>query len=138
MTDLSLSNDPNAPRKFVFAPGTTIGAGGYLRIYCNNNLPASATNTGFSLKATGGSIFLFTSLVNGGGLIDSVNFGLQAADFSIGRSPNGSGAWVLNVPTPGVPNTAAGLGTAASLSVNEWMAEPASGSDWFHGRVGIG
>jgi hypothetical protein len=30
-----------------------------------------------------------------------------------------------------VANTAAGLGTAATLKINEWMADPLNGSDWF-------
>jgi hypothetical protein len=131
VADLSLSDDPNNPRKFVFAPGTTISANGFLLIYCDNNTPASTNNTGFNISANGASVMLFNSLSNGGGLIDSISFGLQAADYSIGRSPNGSGAWTLNVPTPAAPNAIAGLGSVASLSVNEWMADPASGSDWF-------
>jgi hypothetical protein len=131
IADLSLSDDPNNPRKFVFASGTTVPASGFLVIYCDNNSPASTNNAGFNLSASGASIFLFNSISNGGGLIDSVNFGLQAADYSIGRSPNGSGTWALNVPTPGAPNAIAALGNVASLSVNEWMADPSSGSDWF-------
>jgi hypothetical protein len=131
LAGLSLSDDPNAPRKFVFAPGTTIPASGFLVMYCDNNSPSSSNNTGFNLSASGATIFLFNSVTNGGGLIDSVSFGLQAADFSIGRSPNGSGTWGLNTPTPGAPNSTAALGSVASLSVNEWMADPASGSDWF-------
>jgi hypothetical protein len=131
MADLSLSDDPNAPRKFVFAPGATLAPGGYFVLYCNNNLPGSATNTGFSLGATGGSLYFFNSLTNGGGLIDSLTYGLQTSDVSIGRVPNGSGVWTLTVPSPAAPNTAAGLGTASSLSVNEWMADPVRGSDWF-------
>jgi hypothetical protein len=35
------------------------------------------------------------------------------------------------VPTPGDLNQAASLGTLAGLAVNEWMADPVSGSDWF-------
>jgi hypothetical protein len=131
LADLSLSDDPNNPRKFVFAPGTTIPASGFLLIYCDNNSPASTNNTGFNIGANGASILLFNSPANGGGLIDSISFGLQATDYSIGRSPNGSGAWTLNVPTPAAPNAIAGLGSVASLSVNEWMADPSSGSDWF-------
>jgi hypothetical protein len=131
LADLSLSDDPNSPRKFVFAPGSLIAGGGFLAVYCNNNLPVSASNTGFALNADGGSLFLFNRLNNGGGLIDALNYGVQPADFSLGRSPNGSGAWTLNVATPGALNSAAALGTAAGLVINEWMADPASGSDWF-------
>ena len=123
--------DPNEPRKFVFTPRTSIPAGGFLVIYCNNNLAASTNNTGFNLSADSGSVFLFNRLTNGGGLIDAVSFGVQTADFSIGRFPNGSGAWTLNVATPGALNSAAGLGTVAGLTINEWMADPAGGSDWF-------
>jgi hypothetical protein len=131
LADLSLSDDPNAPRKFVFAPDTTLLPGGFFLVYCNNNLPGSPTNTGFSLGASGGSLFFFNSPTNGGGLIDSLTYGLQTPDVSIGRVPNGSGVWTLTVPSPGTPNTAAGLGAASSLSINEWMADPVTGSDWF-------
>jgi hypothetical protein len=131
LADLSLSDDPNAPRKFVFGPGTVLPVGGFLVVYCDNNLPIATNNTGFSLNASGGAVYLFNSPANGASLIDAITFGLQTADFSIGRVPNGSGTWALNVPTPGTLNTAAGLGVVNNLSVNEWMADPVSGSDWF-------
>lgn len=131
LVDLSLSNDPNNPRKYVFGPNTALAPGAYLLLYCNNDLPVSTTNTGFSLNAHSGSVLVFDRPVNGGGLIDGVNYGLQAADFSIGRLPDGSGGWVLNVPTPGAPNLAAGLASLSSLKINEWMADPATGADWF-------
>jgi hypothetical protein len=131
LADLSLSDDPNDPRKFVFAPETRVPANGYLIVYCDNSQPASTNNTGFHLSATGASVYLFNSVTNGGGLIDAISFGLQTPDFSIGRIPDGTGTWALNAPTPAAMNSAAGLGGAANLSVNEWMADPASGSDWF-------
>jgi hypothetical protein len=131
VADLSFSDDPNAPRKFVFAPGTTVPPNGFLVINCDNNAPVSTNNTGFGLSASGEAVFLFNSVANGGGLIDSLSFGLQAADFSVGRFPNGSGAWALNLPTPAAANNIAALGSVASLSVNEWMADPTSGEDWF-------
>jgi hypothetical protein len=129
--DVSLSNDPNTPRKFIFASGTVVPPGGSLVLSCDNNLPVSATNTGFALDATGGSVLLFAGVTNGGGLIDFVSYGLQTPDYSIGRIPNGSGSWTLTVPTAGSPNTAAGLGSVSALSVNEWMADQPNGPDWF-------
>lgn len=131
LAGLSLSDDPNIPRKFVFATNTLVPANGFLLLYCDSNQPASADNTGFNLSAKGTSVFLFNSATNGGGLIDAITFGLQTPDYSIGRVPDGTGTWTLNVPTPVAMNSAAGLGTAAGLIVNEWMADPASGSDWF-------
>ncbi|MDB6110280.1 MAG: hypothetical protein JWR69_2030, partial [Pedosphaera sp.] len=131
LADLSLSDDPNAPRKFVLATGTVLPVGGSLVVYCDSTLPVATNNTGFTLKQSGGAVYLFNSPTNGGSLIDAVSFGLQTPDLSIGRIPNGSGAWALNLPTPGAANTAAGLGAVSTLSVNEWMADPVSGSDWF-------
>jgi hypothetical protein len=122
LADLSLSDDPNVARKFIFAPGTTIPASGFLVIYCDDKSPVNTNNTGFALNASDATLFLFNSLTNGGGLIDSVAFGLQVPDFSIGRTPDGSGAWALNVATPGTFNTAAALDTVAGLKLNEWMA----------------
>ena len=131
LAGLSLSDDPNNPRKFVFAPSTLVSANGYLIIYCDNGQPASTNNTGFHLSAIGTTVYLFNNPTNGGGLIDAITFGLQTPDYSIGRVPDGTGTWALNVPTPSALNSAAGLSTAAGLIVNEWMADPTSGSDWF-------
>ncbi|MGH9419898.1 MAG: lamin tail domain-containing protein, partial [Thermoanaerobaculia bacterium] len=131
LSDLSLSNDPNQPRKFVFPANTSIAASGYFVVYCDDTSPVSSTNTGFGLGAKGDSVFFFHRPSAGGALLDGVSFGLQAADYSIGRSPDGVGNWALTTPTPGLPNNAAGLGGVASLKVNEWMADPSNGSDWF-------
>jgi len=134
--DLSLSDDPALPRRWVFPTNVTIGANSSLVVYLDPDVPASTNNTlrlyaGFALKSTGEGIFLFNRLSSGGGLLDAINFGLQTPDFSIGRVPDGVGNWVLNAPTPGGMNVAAGLGSLSNLKVNEWMADPASGSDWF-------
>jgi hypothetical protein len=131
LADLSLSDDPNSARKFVFAPNTIISAGGFLMIDCDNKSPVGTNNTGFTLNASGGTLFLFNSLTNGGGLIDSVAFGLQVSDFSIGRAPDGSGSWTLNLPTPGAFNETAALDTASGLKINEWLASNPNGADWF-------
>ena len=131
LADLSLSDDPNAARKFIFVPGTTIPANGFLVVYCDDKSSVSTNNTGFALGASGGTLFLFNSLTNGGGLIDSVTFGLQIPDFSVGRVPDGSGSWALNVATPGTFNTAAAMDTVAGLKLNEWMASNPDGPDWF-------
>jgi hypothetical protein len=131
IADMSLSNDVAVPRKFIFAPGTMVPGSGYLTVQCDGSLPASATNTGFSLGGSGGVIALYHKLVNGGGLHDSVAHGRQIADFSIGRSPDGSGPWSLCVPTRNALNTAAGLAPLSGVKINEWLAAPAVGADFF-------
>ncbi|HYG35272.1 MAG TPA: lamin tail domain-containing protein, partial [Clostridia bacterium] len=131
ISGLSLTDDPNVPHKFVFAAGSLIAGGDSLLVYCDNNQPAATNSAGFSLNASGGSLFLFDRAASGGGMLDAISFGLQVADYSIGRMPNGLGTWTLNMPTPASANASAGLGNVASLTVNEWMADPSSGSDWF-------
>ncbi|MBI5384326.1 MAG: lamin tail domain-containing protein [Verrucomicrobia bacterium] len=131
LSDLSLTDDSTLPRRWVFPPGSVIAGGGYLRLFCDADKPATNNNTGFGLKITGDAIYLFDAPANGGSLLDAVAFGLQAADFSVGRIPNGTGAWALTYPSSSAANVAAPLGNALNLKVNEWMADPSSGDDWF-------
>ena len=61
--------------------------------------------------------------------VDSVSYGFQIPDLSIGRS---AGNWtLLAAPTFKLSNSvSASLGSRANLRINEWMASPASGDDW--------
>ena len=131
LSDYSLTDTAVTPRKYVFAPGTIIPGNGYLRLYCDGSLTNSATNTGFNIKAEGGSVYLFDRLTSGGALLNAVTYGLQAVDYSISRVPNGTGTWTLTLPTPGGSPIVASTASATSIKVNEWMASPSSGEDWF-------
>jgi hypothetical protein len=127
LAGLSLTDDLDQPRKWVFPAGSIIPGGGHLVLRCDDARPASAANTGFALNAEGDELHLFDRT---NGLLDSVKFGLQAADYSIGRVADGFGAWTLTLPTEGTENLPAALGDPAALKINEWMADPASGDDW--------
>lgn len=128
---LRVTTDLSNPTPFGFPTGSIIPAGGYYLLTCSENNPVSATNTGFALKAEGGSIYLLEAEADGGGIISSISYGLQAVDFSIGRIPDGSSNWVLNLPTPAAANRSISLGNLQALRINEWMASPSSGEDWF-------
>lgn len=130
ISDMSLSNTLGDPRKFVIAPGTMLAANSYLVIYCNPAAPVSPTNTGFALSGVGDQVYLFNKVSGGGGLHDSVVFGFQVPDFSIGREPNGSGPFALSVPTRGALNQAAGLASITNVKLNEWLANPATPPGW--------
>jgi hypothetical protein len=84
-------------------------------------------NTGRSLDGESGGAYLFNPA---GQVVNSVEYGFQVADRSIGLS---SGSWrLLATPTPGAVNAAvATLGASTVLRLNEWMANPANGGDWF-------
>jgi hypothetical protein len=126
LVGMSVSDSTLNPDRFVFPPGSLIPARGYFTIRFDADRPPSATNTGFGLKATGDQLHLFAS---DNTIFDFVHFGVQAADFSIGRT--GTSTWVLCVPTDGTNNIAATLGDVSQVRINEWMADPASGDDWF-------
>ncbi len=125
----SLTDDPLTSRKWVIPAGTVIPPRGCRVIQCAGPTNAASLNTGFGLKSEGGALYLFDTPANGGELLDSLAYGLQTRDLSVGRLDDGR--WALAHPTPGQDNIPAVLGDPAGLKLNEWMANPASGSDWF-------
>lgn len=136
LSGMSLTDQLTTPRRWVFPAGSVIAAGGYRMVKFDTDSPATTNaaatlNTGFGLKASGDSIYLFNRPQSGGELLDAISFGIQASDWSIGRVPNGGTNWVLNVPTQGAQNITASLGNRTALRLNEWMAAPLSGGDWF-------
>jgi len=130
LSGMGLTDDAAVPQRWSFPSNSVIPAHGYFVVTCDPNSPPSATNTGFGLQAAGGTVFLFPAPAQGNVPQDSISFGLQAADFSIGRVGQ-QAAWTLTIPTPWATNVLAVLAGPAVLKVNEWMASPASGDDWF-------
>ena len=119
LSGLSISDDPDNPSRFVFPSGSKIDPGEYLVLYANSNANTSGIHLGFSLDGNGESLYLYD---RDGTLLDSVEFGVQLADFSIGRTgPNGQ--WCLTVPTFGGPNVTQSLGDPRTLKINEWLAD---------------
>jgi hypothetical protein len=120
LTGLRLTDDVSNPDKFVFATGIQIPPGGHLVVYADNAPDLPGIHLGFRLSQVGGSLHLYDRPERGGGRLDSVNYGLQVADRSIGRLADGS--WALTLPTFGSANQAAPTGGAARLRLNEWLA----------------
>jgi hypothetical protein len=122
----SLTDLASNPRRAVFPPGTSVPAGGFRVIRMDSGLPVTSSSVNFGIRASGGFLYLFDP---GSVLIDSVEYGLQVQDLTIGRVPDGSGAWQLNIPTLQGANTAyPNLAPRSVLKVNEWMANPSSGN----------
>lgn len=131
----SLTDTTATPRLWTFPAGVSLPPGGFLVVLLDSSRPASTVaapllNAGFAASASGERVELY-----GPGaippLIDSVRFGPQAADFTIGRIPDGSGNFMLTAPTANAANAQQPLGSQSSLTINEWMAAPAGGDDWF-------
>ena len=122
------NNTPMAIRRYVFPAGSTIAAGGYrVMIFdsAHSNAPLSAVP--FGIKGSGGFLYFYDPMTN---LIESLEYGLQPADYSIGRLDSTTN-WYLGTPTLGATNVAVALGDHSFLKINEWMANESSGSDWF-------
>ena len=91
---------------------TTIGPGGYLLIWIDNDIADAGLHASFKLDADGEQIALFDS--NGSTLIDEVVFGQQTTDLSSGRFPDASdNLQVLDSPSPGGENFATYFGEVA-------------------------
>jgi hypothetical protein len=132
LAGMSLTTDPNTPALWKFPVGVTVPANGYLVVWCDSSRAPSTNaapdlNTGFSLPGKGGGVYLYTTNSQ---LADSLVFGPQIVDRSLG--PIG-GPWsLLATPTPGSANAASAfLGDPTNVRINEWMAAPSSGDDWF-------
>jgi hypothetical protein len=129
-----LSDTVTNAQKFIFPANTRMGPFGYLVVWCDpTNTLSPGYHTGFSLKSSGETVALFAS--DGVTLLDSITFGIQVADLSIGRYPDGTnGVWTLNRPTHGTANELKPLESSANLLgnlfINEWVATNASGADW--------
>lgn len=93
---------------FLLPPGAVIPAGGFLLLWADGqpsqSLPDKGLfHLGFSLARGGEEIGLFAPDLS---LVDSVTFGPQTADVSMGRFPDGNPSDLIpqEIPTPGAPN----------------------------------
>ena len=127
LSGYALTDSITSLAKFTLPEGTTIDAGAYLMIWCDKDTNAPGLHAEFALDADGQTVLL----LQGSNIVDTVTFGPQAPDISLGRIVNGTGGWQANNPSPGTANAAQSLGSTASLRINEWMANPAYGDDWF-------
>jgi len=129
--DMSLSDDPAVPRKFIFPAGTWLAGHGLLVLRCDPDQPASGDHTGFGLNRGGDAVYLFRAPAAGGALADAIVFGFQAPDLALARVPGAGSGWGPARPTPGGQNEPVLVGDASTLRINEWMARPTQGDDWF-------
>src|SRR5262249_24412270 len=93
LSGMSLTADPTKPTKFIFPLGTSLAGGSYLVVYANNPDGTPGFHLGFNLNQSGDAVYLYNSAAEGGALVDSVTFGPQLTDVSIGRLADGT--WAL-------------------------------------------
>ncbi len=104
---LYLTDDLTRPTQWVL-PDTSLAAGGFLLVWCDDDPQDGPLHATFKLSAGGEEIGLFGRLEAGNHALDTHEFGPQLTDQSEGRLPDGMGAWsALFVPSPGAPNLSA-------------------------------
>ncbi len=98
MSGLYLSDDASNLSKFTFPGNTVIAPGSYLTVWADEGTSTqSSVHCNFKMAASGETLILSNS---NGAILDSVTFGEQAADVSMGRCPNGTGSFItLEEPT---------------------------------------
>ena len=120
LSGMSLTDDPAVKGKYVFPAGTVILDESYLIVYADS-ATGGGLHSGFALSQDGDTVQLYDKVSAGQGLLDSITFGLQAADYSIGRTGAALNTWALCTLTVGSANTAvAALAAPAGLRINEW------------------
>jgi hypothetical protein len=116
-----LSDRELIPRAWEFPSGVSLGAGESMLLWADGDEAAGPLHTSFRLSDGGESVYLSAPLEEGVLIVDSVVFGAQAVDRSIGRLPSGGGVFVdlidpspgsLNEPMPGEAVRFAALGAA--------------------------
>ncbi len=129
LSNWSLSANSAQPNQWMFPSGAKIGPGAFAVVECDPNRPLSFSgqwNSGRALNPRSGAAYLFDA---SGRIVDSVQFGFQIVDQSIGRI--GTNWALLKTPTAGrVNSTATGLGSRTNLRLNEWMAAGPSHEEW--------
>ena len=127
----TLTDDVLKPTRFTLPTNSVIAARGFLTVWCDDATHAPGLHTGFGLDANGQTVVLMAPATNGYSVKDTVVFGLQIPNASMGRVADGTGAWQLTVPTFGNRNQSQPTTNSTPLKINEWMASPVSGNDWF-------
>ncbi|MGB5107493.1 MAG: CotH kinase family protein [Candidatus Zixiibacteriota bacterium] len=101
-----LSDKIDNPGKWTF-PDTTIAAFDHMVIWADEDGAQPGLHAGFKLSSSGEAVVLSgPDMV----IIDQYIYGAQDPDISMGRCPDGSGAFVSQTPTVGLANSCLSAG----------------------------
>ena len=98
LANMYLSDNSGSLKKYAFPASTVIGAKQYLMIWADEGAnTAKYLHANFKLSNNGESVFLSNM---DGLILDSITYGMQEADKSFGRCPNGTGSFTqIKIPT---------------------------------------
>jgi len=111
LSDLYLSDDVTNLQKWKMPDSTSIGPGGYLMVWADNDSLQKTFHTNFNLSKTADILILSNSA---GTVLDSVSFFNQFSNVSFGRYPNGTGPFSIMYTTFNGTNS-------TGINVNEFI-----------------
>ncbi len=109
-----LSDDAAEPHQWEF-PDTVIMASDYLIVWADKDETQSGLHANFKLSASGEIIVLSDNSLN---LLDEISFLQQKEDTTTGRYPNGTGNFIMMLPTFSAMNTNSLVGVEESVLSN--------------------
>ncbi len=116
-------------------PDTAIAPGGFLLVWCDSDPGQGPLHATFKLSAGGEQIGLYETDANGNVPVDTLSFGAQTTDVSMGRETDGGHVWTtFTHPTPGASNQTVDLADPAippppvRLYLSQSAPNPSSGS----------
>lgn len=105
LSGMYLTDDLTDPTQWQIPAGTIIPAGSHLLFWADDEETEGSTHTNFKLGKSGEQIGLYDTDDNGNVAIDTLTFGQQTEDVSMGRSPDGALCWrFYTASTPGTAN----------------------------------
>lgn len=114
-----------------YPDSTTIPAKAYLILWADDSTEQGMLHTSFKLSGNGDHIILSSTTAEQ--IIDSVSFGLQKQNLSLGRASDGASDLVRQLPTPGAANL---IINYDGIFISEIMASDHSGLEDDHGEYG--
>ncbi len=138
-----LSTNYSNLAQWAFPAGTTIPAGGFLTVWCDNQTAQSAVgapHANFRLSSGNGRVALSRLVSGTNQLVDYLTYGELPANWSYGDVPDAQPFYRANMffVTPNATNN--GASPPITVFINEWLADnastladPADGGfeDWF-------
>lgn len=100
-----LTDDPAQPKAWQFPAGTTVAAGGFLLVWCDDDPTDGPLHATFKLAKEGEGVGLFHDDDHGTVLIDYASFPAVGVNVSYGRYPDGAEDFgFMTTVTPGAAN----------------------------------
>lgn len=122
-----LSDKVDIKTKWRFPDGIVIPAGGYLIVWADENGSQGPLHANFKLSKSGEAVYLSAPDTS---LVDQVVFDLQETDMGYARIPNGTGNFLIQVPTFAANNE--GPSSIAVLPDSQRMIYPNPSHHGFH------